>query len=697
MKFIKLNILKILAESGDLLRLERKMRKDRVVVNKIPGGGRVPDKSLIRPWKPLPSICEFKCDLALYDWLFLLFGYSKRYKPSLTFTQWKNNGANRYIDYMFKRLHKQVQLERYFDASRTMWILMRSTAYQTCCFNYVLKNWHRELKWQHVKLVVREVKLLCESRATYINYSRVYLDEGVKWRPLGVPTLSWRVYLHMYNNLIVQWRLTSEGDKQHAYLPRRGVITAWERLIDRLSTAPNIYEADFKGFFNNVTHLAIEKELWEMGVPDCELDIATGLNKSFARLCEDDKIKELDRDIPLEYDRALNLQSGVGNIGSGPLLREIPIKGIPRRGLKAEKAFDPRPPLIRINGVDYEPDQLIRIRSKNIREKNLWGLFIIKDKIKELGVPQGAATSCSFATLVLRGLERLLDVLIYADDIIWFPKSSSEDPNVLNSEVRGIEVNYDKSGWSKMDGVWVKDFVQFLGIRYYPARGAIPLDFWHIYWLTLLLDILFLGLPLMTGIMSLIFWRDWNKRINPVIRAATRKGANLEFTSKEGFLTYLNNARTNLLNTSAREVLRGNMLEEWLLKNASNYKYFWVSTLFRDTSPEYSTSPRSPTYRAKWGPPLKGEVAHIPITGWIFSRMQLGKWNHELQRKQDFRLGYVEKSWMGVRWGRYAYKHIIPRDRISVFTASSFASNDLMQYLDKLRPLIRRVKSDFDR
>jgi hypothetical protein len=52
--------------------------------------------------------------------------------------------------------------------------------------------------------------------------------------------------------------MVSEKGNQHAYLPGKGVISAWETLFTLLHTEPNIYEADFKGFFNNVTHEGID-------------------------------------------------------------------------------------------------------------------------------------------------------------------------------------------------------------------------------------------------------------------------------------------------------------------------------------------------------------------------------------------------------------------------------------------------------
>jgi len=47
---------------------------------------------------------------------------------------------------------------------------------------------------------------------------------------------------------------------------------------------------------------------------------------------------------------------------------------------------------------------------------------------KKKGVPQGAPTSCSLATLSLRYLEKLYKLLIYADDVIYFPKEVKGNP-----------------------------------------------------------------------------------------------------------------------------------------------------------------------------------------------------------------------------------------------------------------------------
>lgn len=68
-------------------------------------------------------------------------------------------------------------------------------------------------------------------------------------------------------------------------------------------------------------------------------------------------------------------------------------------------------------------------------------------QIKLRGVPQGAPTSCSLATLVLRNLTaRLKNILFYADDVFYFPKDPDADHvKDLTDTYIGVHVQPSKS------------------------------------------------------------------------------------------------------------------------------------------------------------------------------------------------------------------------------------------------------------
>jgi hypothetical protein len=78
--------------------------------------------------------------------------------------------------------------------------------------------------------------------------------------------------------------------------------------------------------------------------------------------------------------------------------------------------------------------------------------------------------------------------------------------------------------------------------------------------------------------------------------------------------------------------------------------------------------------------------------GFFVSRMQQNSWS--LSVKQDFKLKYIAESWVEMIWPTYAWQNIIPRNHITVFTASSFACHDLLEEIRNIKrghPQVRRV------
>ena len=124
-----------------LLRRDQGLREGNIVVVSLPGSKKDVPRNVARPWHPLPNVKKFKIKLRPWDWLFMLAGLTKRTQPKLEFHTWKNAPMNRYVDYMFKRLRKQVENKLYKKALKTIWILMSSVSYQIAAYNHVCHNW----------------------------------------------------------------------------------------------------------------------------------------------------------------------------------------------------------------------------------------------------------------------------------------------------------------------------------------------------------------------------------------------------------------------------------------------------------------------------------------------------------------------------------------------------------------------------
>lgn len=60
---------------------------------------------------------------------------------------------------------------------------------------------------------------------------------------------------------------------------------------------PNLYGADFKGFFDNVTHDGISVVLADLGLPYDEVDFVRSLNESIVQLPELVRIEEKQIDL----------------------------------------------------------------------------------------------------------------------------------------------------------------------------------------------------------------------------------------------------------------------------------------------------------------------------------------------------------------------------------------------------------------
>jgi hypothetical protein len=190
--------------------------------------------------------------------------------------------------------------------------------------------------------------------------------------------------------------------------------------------------------------------------------------------------------------------------------------------------------------------------------------------------------------------------------------------------------------------------------------------------------------------------------------AETRKGANLEFTDRESLLSYLAIARELLLDSKyLQKRFKHYSLEKWLLTRISAWSKLSnkAKMLFGEAiviggdivSPDYYYSLNS--IIKSWLMKERG-VLHYknPLTGYFLARMQSNNW--DLSHKQDFTLTYNKNSWVATAWNRYSLEWIVPRSRLNVFTASSFAIHDLIDFLTrgssrrrKRKPIIRKVYS----
>jgi hypothetical protein len=603
------------------------------------------------PFHFIPNCSRFSTKLVPYDWLHGLFGRLVRGKGSqVELRNWGSKGANRYLYSEFLHLASLCRKGDMKGYWKVCWRLMNSHAYQVSAFNYVHHGWQRTFGIKEVNSTLSEVKELCRSRSTQIKFSRRYIPKANgKLRPLGVPTGSWRVYLHMLNNLIVWHRIGREGT-QHGYFPGRGVHTAWKEVLENVNKS-NVYEFDLKGFFDNVDLMAISHELRDEYKYESEdVNFITALNQSIVKLCNEDRIEEPDRVLRFNRNGSIN-ENWLGKSGSPaeslhPGLSQRDMISSMRKGMFGD--------------LDDVNDDWILSNYETVWRKYQEYQWAVADSLsffqssgsnasvslssspspipnpegnflKQKGVPQGAATSCSTSTLAI-GLitepDRLHSALIssatkqylngtineftmqnwcksdyrivmYADDGLIMSEHAFLVNEILNLfSHSGVSVNLEKSGWIKSDRKWLTN-IKFLGISYDGSKDE--------------------------------------------IQASTRNGSTLKFDVYNQFLAYLLENRESILNPHAihfegsashcnnLESYRGIPMKSWIYSNLFNF----ISST--DSKAKY-------LFEGKW-------------SGYFLSSLYNNNWEQTQPCNTDL-WSSSYSSWVRSQWVRYRYEKL---------------------------------------
>jgi len=174
----------------------------------------------------------------------------------------QNKAANDYLARQFKRLEKYARLGMIGHYNFLARKLLSSFAFQVQCYNSVAGNQLLLLRFFLVKSHLRYLRKLCHTRSTDLDYKRVWIDKkpGDFGRPLGVPTLVWRVYLRMLTNL---GEIYVEGQGkysnfQHGGRPGKGVQTCLIEMLELFRKFDRVYEFDLKGFFDHVARDSVK-------------------------------------------------------------------------------------------------------------------------------------------------------------------------------------------------------------------------------------------------------------------------------------------------------------------------------------------------------------------------------------------------------------------------------------------------------
>jgi len=228
------------------------------------------------PISRFPNILDSFVEVTEYNETLKAHGIMKRKPSILHLAIGANKSENYYLDYVVYHLNdllKENKNKEFWDFS--LRIMRNSSVFKTMMLHEVQPHWHREMNMKELYLIINKYNKYLEEMPTNLKHRRVYLPKLVdpetgliiKYRPLGVPTLAWRLYLHTWQFFLMIFLQNRIPGFQHGFYKGRGTKTAWEEVLLKTINAKCIYEFDFEQFFPSVNASMLSALLQRKGMP----------------------------------------------------------------------------------------------------------------------------------------------------------------------------------------------------------------------------------------------------------------------------------------------------------------------------------------------------------------------------------------------------------------------------------------------
>lgn len=460
----------------------------------------------------IPNVTDVRFVYKNLDLAALTFGIQRQESRMITEDKTETiEKLNAYLRRSYHRLGlyaKRGQLPQFLKLARIL--LRESIAYRLAIMHRADPKYLSSSEEKAMKKV-RKVGKMAHSMDWNLQYKRVWIEKkpGDYSRPLGVPKPDWRIWTKMTLHVMeIFFRCSGVIQPwQHAGISKRGLVSAWKEIINKVRGYEYIYEFDIKGFFDRVRNQDVLSKMgkeWNEWcnklvnvkpfkyvlppeeqtkdkrtsfeiIRDKYADLRRMRYEKFMQICRQDAADAWKRvmnqpggllDNPESYGAAYELLLSSVIEYNADLIGKERLKAL----LTEDRPFDDGDSAALIAEAYLMTQQKFDFaisEAEIVEARESWKGLGEKDR----GFPQGLNISPFLSCLVLHqtiGKRLPKGLLMYMDDGIIYGRTEREALSRLERfkgflAEAGLELNESKSGWAKRPDIECN--LKFLGIR----------------------------------------------------------------------------------------------------------------------------------------------------------------------------------------------------------------------------------------
>lgn len=348
-----------------------------------------------------------------------------------------NSRGNRYLKRQYRSLERYRSYRNYARYWIHSWtLLQKSQVFRLACLNSWLPTWYKSLSLREVTKILNGLNPILNLHETQTLIKNVWIESPKdKWRQLGIPNKTWRLYLHSLNMFLSYLYSPSlDSSIYDGFLYNRGCKSWWETVLwsPLLTTYNWLLEVDFSSGFPNLNLHTLREALVSDGLLPSSLInlILTHLKSPLQASSTYPTLEtyiEHEENLPWrESDRSVPM-----GLGISPILYVITLNWVFRRVKLHSKNFTSK---------WYADDGSLYFNTSWLLNFPIWSkkgyLWIIKELY-----------------------HRRNPILSYFNNHPLFLEA-------------GLKFDSKKSGWVRIWGIWIKGY-KSLGLTLYTSLSLL--------------------------------------------------------------------------------------------------------------------------------------------------------------------------------------------------------------------------------